>query len=136
MISSICYEKLYHTYLWYSTIWRIIVIIHYHPYDSLYINYHIYFSINRFLVVIHPLIWIVTMIIRYDLICDCINTNYQILSPLLISIILPFSLFITICIGFISIPHYLTKLIFIIIVVQNGTIVCPYSKSSYSHHLW
>ena len=39
----------------------------FHPYDSLYINYHIYFSINRFLFVFHPLIWIVTMIIRYDL---------------------------------------------------------------------
>ena len=28
MISSICYEKLYYIYRWYSTIWRIIVIIH------------------------------------------------------------------------------------------------------------
>ena len=95
----------------------------FHPYDSLYINYHMYISINRFLFVFHPLIWIVTMIIRYDMICDCIIINYQILSPLLISIILLFSLFITMCIGFISTPHYLTKLIFIIIVVQNGNIV-------------
>ena len=90
------------------------------------INYHTItyiLSINRFLFVFHPLIWIVTMIIRYDMICDCIIINYQILSPLLISIILRFSLFITMCIGFISIPHYLTKLIFIIIVVQNGNIV-------------
>ena len=113
----------------------------FHPYDSLYINYHMYISINRFLFVFHPLIWIVTMIIRYDMICDCIIINYQILSPLLISIILLFSLFITMCIGFISIPHYLTKLIFIIIVVQNGNIVYPYSKSSHSssnilyHHI-
>ena len=65
----------------------------FHPYDSLYINYHMYISINRFLFVFHPLIWIVTMIIRYDLICDCIIINYQILSPFLISIILLFSLF-------------------------------------------
>ena len=36
------------------------------------------------------------------------------------------------CIGFISTPHYLTKLIFIIMVVQNGNIVYPYSKSSHS----
>ena len=52
----------------------------FHPYDSLYINYHMYFSINSFLFVFHPLIWIVTMIIRYDMICDCIIINYQILS--------------------------------------------------------
>ena len=57
----------------------------FHPYDSLYINYHLYISINRFLFIYHPLIWIVTMIIRYDMICDCIIINYQILSPLLIS---------------------------------------------------
>ena len=123
MISSICYEKLHHTILWYSTIWRIIVIIHSIPMIFSISTIMYTFSINRFLFVFHPLIWIVTMIIRYDMICDCIIINYQILSPLLISIILPFSLFITMCIGFISTPHYLTKLIFIITVVQNGNIV-------------
>ena len=85
MISSICYEKLHYTNLWYSTIWRIIVIIHSIPMILSISTIICTFSINRFLFVFHPLIWIVTMIIRYDMICDCIITNYQILSPLLIS---------------------------------------------------
>ena len=102
----------------------------FHPYDSLYINYHMYISINRFLFVFHPLIWIVTMIIRYDMICDCIIINYQILSPLLISIILLFSLFNVYWI------HFHTTLSDQIDIHyhggSNGNIVYPYSKSLHS----
>ena len=104
----------------------------FHPYDSLYINYHMYIFNQQISICLSSTyldcnhdnqIWYDLWLYHHQLSNTISTSDFQ------------YSFFYShysMCIGFISIPHYLTKLIFIIIVVQNGNIVYPYSKSSHS----